>query len=225
MRLKIFLLNVLRSFFLRIFPDLRDLLNQKDVVNSLKSVKQNSIINEKVKIYGLHRIIESSIDSYTYISFNCRINNTTIGKFCSIGPNFISGWGIHPLNGISTSPMFYSTANQNGFSLSTTDKIIERKEIKIGNDVFVGMNVILLDGVSIGDGAVLAAGTVITKDVPPFAVVAGVPGKVIKYRFDKNTIDKLLQIKWWNFHDEELKDVEKYFFNIEEFLKIKSESN
>lgn len=142
-----------------------------------------------------------------------------IGKFCSIGPNFICGWGVHPTNGISTAPCFYSTNKQNGMTYSAENKIIERKPITIGNDVFIGMNVCVLDGVSIGNGAVIGAGAVVNKDIPPYAIAVGVPARVVKYRFAPDIIEKLQKIEWWNWDDDKLQNVEKMFFEVEEFIK------
>lgn len=178
----------------------------------------NSEISSKSRFLGSYHILNVSIDDYTYIALNAYISYATIGKYCSIGPNFLCGWGIHPTNGISTSPMFYSTIKQNGCSVCEENKIIERKQISIGNDVFIGANVCILDGITVGDGAVLGAGTVVSKDVPPYAIVIGCPMQIIKYRFDQEIINKLLKIKWWN---SELNHslLEKYFFDIETFIK------
>ena len=151
---------------------------------------------------------------------NSFISTTTIGKFCSIGPNFICGWGIHPLNGISTSPMFYSTRKQNGITLSRKDKIDEYKPIIIGNDVFIGANVTVLDGVNIGDGAVIGAGAVVSKDIPPYAIAVGCPIEIKKYRFNSETIDAFKRIEWWNYDENSLKDIERYFFEVEKFISI-----
>ncbi|WP_353333614.1 CatB-related O-acetyltransferase [Bacteroides sedimenti] len=161
---------------------------------------------------------KSSIGRYTYLSRNCMLYNTTIGSFCSIGPNLICGWGVHPIDTISTHPMFYSTKKQNGITLSSVDKIEEHKCIKIGNDVFIGMNVTILDGVNIGDGAVIGAGSIVSKDIPAYAVAFGNPIKIIKYRFDKDIIDALIKIQWWNFDLNKLKEVEKYFFDVNDFI-------
>lgn len=190
-----------------------------DIPDSIKNHTDNCKINENVKIYEPYHIIECTIEKGTYIARNSFITKTNIGKFCSIGPNLLCGFGIHPTNGISTSPSFYSTMNQNGITYAEFDKIEERKIITIGNDVFIGMNVTILDGVTIGDGAIIAAGAVVTKDVKPYEIVGGVPAKHIKFRFSEDTINKLLEIKWWNFNDKELKDVEKMFFDIEGFLR------
>ncbi len=161
----------------------------------------------------------SHIGDYTYISVNSCISLTDIGKFCSIGPNFFCGWGIHPTDGISTSPLFYSTKSP--YSFCKENKIEDRKKIIIGNDVFIGANVTVLDGITIGDGAVIGAGTVVSKDIPPYAVAVGSPIQIIKYRFDEKSIQKLRNLKWWDFSDEQLKNIEKYFFDIDGFLENK----
>lgn len=165
--------------------------------------------------FFLHRV---ELDDYTYVSINSRMCNTKIGKFCSIGPNFCCGLGIHPTNGISTSPMFYSVAKQNGVTLCRENKVEESKLTTIGNDVFIGANVTILDGATIGDGAVIGAGAVVTKDIPPYAVAIGVPAKVMKYRFDEDTIKALLEKQWWNGSEEDLKEVERNFWEVERFL-------
>ena len=116
--------------------------------------------------------------------------------------------------------MFYSVSKQNGFSLTNKNKIKEQKEIRIGNDVFIGANVTILDGVTIGDGAVIGAGAVVVKDIPPYAVAVGVPAKVIKYRFTPEQIKALLEIKWWDFDETELQNVEKYCDNPDMFIKL-----
>lgn len=181
-------------------------------------LKDNKI-GKKVKIYQPAHIKNSHLDDFTYISTNAYISETHIGKYCSIGPNLFCGWGIHPVNGISTSPMFYSTQKQNGFSLPDKDKIEERKTITIGNDVFIGANVTILDGVTIGDGAIIGAGAVVSKNIPDYAIAVGCPIKIIKYRFNDDQISALKRIQWWNFKEENLHDVEKMFWDIDEFIK------
>ena len=169
-------------------------------------------------IYAPYSVSDTTIGDYTYIAPNSHISKTNIGKYCSIGPNLLCGWGIHPTNGISTSPMFYSTRRQNGTTLSTTDKVEERKTITIGNDVFIGANVTILDGVTIGDGAVIGAGAVVSKDIPPYAIAVGCPIEIKRYRFPAEQIDALQKIEWWEFDEEKLKDVERYFFDVEKFI-------
>lgn len=175
--------------------------------------------SDKSKIGSPYIIRNVEVDDFTYIGTNCNISNTLIGKFCSIGPNFCCGMGIHPINGISTSPSFYSTGGQNGSTFVTANKAIEEKQTIIENDVFIGVNVTVLDGVRICNGAVVAAGSVVTKDIPPYAVVGGVPAKIIKYRFDEDTVSKLQQTEWWNAETEKLSIVEKYFYDVPLFLR------
>jgi acetyltransferase-like isoleucine patch superfamily enzyme len=179
----------------------------------------NSYLSAKAKLYSPYRLSNSFVDDYSYIAHNSNISKTKIGKFCSIGPNFLCGRGVHPIHALSTSPMFYSTMRQNGTTLSATNKIEEILPITIGNDVFIGMNVTVLDGISIGDGAVIGAGAIVSKDIPPYAVAVGNPIRVIKYRFNDEIIQKLLKIKWWEFGDERLSEIEKYFNDVEGFVE------
>ena len=167
----------------------------------IENVLEDNVIGKSVKLYAPYHIQKTSVGKYSYIANNAYISQTHIGQFCSIGPNLVCGWGIHPLNGISTAPMFFSTRKQNGMTLSSVDKVAERKEINIGNDVFIGANVTILDGVTIGDGAVIGAGAVVSKDIPPYAIAVGCPIKIIRYRFDSDKINDLLHIKWWEFDE------------------------
>lgn len=178
-----------------------------------------SQIGKNVKIYDPSFVNKSEIGDYTYISTNANISLTRIGKFCSIGPNLLCGWGHHPTNGISTSPMFYSTRQQNGLTLTDKDKIEEREFITIGNDVFIGANVTILDGITIGDGAIIGAGAIVSKDIPAYAIAVGCPIKIIKYRFNDDQISALKRIQWWNFKEEQLQDVERMFWDIDGFIK------
>lgn len=214
--------NLIRKFaltFLRIFfPRLYYIEKHNAAVGNLVTNINGGNISKLAKISTPAQVGDCYIGDYTYVSGNSVMCLTTIGKFCSIGPNFFCGFGVHPTNGLSTSPAFYSTHKQCGITFSETDKITENLPIKIGNDVFIGMNVTVLDGVTIGDGAIIGAGAVVSKDIPPYAIAVGSPIRIIKYRFDEPTIAKLLSIKWWDFSLNQLQDVEKDFFNINAFL-------
>lgn len=195
------------------------ILNQDIDWDHIKLNIIESEIGKNVKIYKPSFINKCEIGDFTYISTNANISLTHIGKFCSIGPNLFCGWGIHPIDTISTSPMFYSTRLQNGLSLTDKDKIEERKTITIGNDVFIGANVTILDGISIGDGAIIGAGAVVTKDIPDYSIAVGCPIKILKNRFSDEQTAALKRIQWWNFDEDKLQDVEKMFFDVDEFIK------
>lgn len=213
------LIFFLRKLFLKILPEVKLLTNNNISWKTIESCKINSTVPSNVYLGKVYKIYDSNIGEYTSIAENAKISMTTIGKYCSIGPNFISGWGIHPTNGITTSPIFYSTQHATGKTLSKDDKITERMPIEIGNDVWVGANCFILDGVKIGNGAIIAAGAIVTKDVANYSIVGGIPAKHIKYRFNEEQIKELEKIKWWDFDDDSLKDVERNFFDIDGFIK------
>lgn len=183
-----------------------------------RSICINTKCGRFVKLNRPYRITNSEIGDYSYVGRDALISHTKIGRFCSVGPGFACGWGMHPVDALSTSPMFYSTERQNGMTLSDRNKYVEHQEITIGNDVFIGRNVIILDGVNIGDGAVLAAGAVVVEDVPPYSIMGGVPAREIRKRFSANVIQKLEAIKWWDFPEEKLKLVEQYVDDVNGFL-------
>lgn len=184
----------------------------------VKSERENCFLGEHARVYSPFNLHNIRLGDYSYIAHNSLVGNCEIGKFCSIGPHFCCGLGIHPITGISTSPMFYSVAKQNGVALCDENKFEESSHTVIGNDVFIGANVTVLDGVHIGDGAVIGAGAVVTKDIPPYAVAVGVPAEVRKYRFDEKTIHSLLRKQWWDGTAEDIKRVEEYFWDVDGFL-------
>lgn len=173
----------------------------------VRSEKSETSIGKKayaIAPYYLHNV---QLGDYSYFAKNAQVANTTIGKFCSIGPNFCCGLGYHPTNGISTHPKFYR------------GEIVEHIPVTIGNDVFIGANVTVLDGVKIGDGAVIGAGSVVSKDIPPYAIAVGSPIEIKRYRMIEKQIAAMQRIQWWNWDEEKLKDIRTMFNDIDAFIE------
>jgi acetyltransferase-like isoleucine patch superfamily enzyme len=178
----------------------------------------NSKFGNHVFIYENVSLINSYVDDYTYINNNSRIRNTTIGKFCSIGPNVQIILGKHPSTFISSHPMFY--ANNKPFKTFSNKTYIEEYDsVEIGHDVWIAEGVIIPSGIKIGNGAIITARAVVTRDVEPYSIVGGTPAKHIKYRFDKNTVDLINNSEWWNWDVELLKDKFRLFHDQNEFIK------
>lgn len=159
------------------------------------------------KIYP-HTTFNGYMGYGSYIGKYCEIY-ANIGRFCSIANHVGTNLGVHPIMEpfVTTSPMFYSTKHQCGHTFADFMMFQELKiPTVIGNDVWIGENVFFSGGLTIGDGAVVLAGAVVTKDVPPYAIVGGVPAKVLRFRYDEDTIRFLLSLKWWNFDIEWLRE-------------------
>ncbi|MBY7733841.1 CatB-related O-acetyltransferase [Francisella philomiragia] len=160
-----------------------------------------------------------SIGDFTYVASKTHIHQTKIGKFCSIGPGCRIGLGKHPTSRfVSTHPAFFSISKQSQVTFVDRNYFTEFENINIGNDVWIGANVLVIDGVNIGSGAIIAAGSVVTKDVPPYAVVGGVPAKVIKFRFEEDEVEKLLKVKWWDMDIEYFKKYYKRFLDVKKII-------
>lgn len=150
----------------------------------------------------------------------CKIN-ADIGRYCSIASEVCTISGRHPTSDwVSTSPVFYSNECQCGMSYAS-EKLFDESSKKtiIGNDVWIGARAIILSGVKIGDGAIIAAGAVVTKDVEPYTIAGGVPAKPIRKRFTDEQIDALINLKWWDKDDMWMREYAAMFSHIEELIK------
>lgn len=211
----------------------------------LKSIINNILINifttnkiniftksKKSKLKGKNKINRfcnvnyANIDYATYISKNCNLEYAKIGKYCSIANNVKVIRGTHPTSKfVSTHPAFFSTKKQSGFTYIKKNKFEEYKfvdnkySIVIKNDVWIGANVTILEGVTINDGAIIGANSIVTKDIEPYSINVGNPAKPIKYRFKKNQIDFLEKDKWWNKNEKWIKENVDLFDDIAKYKK------
>lgn len=164
-----------------------------------------------------------NIADFSYVSNNSVIIHVDIGKFCSIGPRVQIGLGPHPSRTfVSTYPAFY-TKNNSGCPLPfREDKIFDDTTPKtiLENDIWIGANAIIPGGIHIGTGAIVAAGAVVVKNVPPYAVVGGNPAQIIRYRFSEEHIKLLLDSEWWHWPIEKIRQHVDAFSDIEKFRKI-----
>lgn len=179
------------------------------IVNS--QIDPKAVVRDHCRIYG------SSIGRYTYITRNGLIQNTDIGAFCSISENVNIGLPTHPLQMVSTSPVFLSGNNylRKNFAEHSHE---DSEKTMVGNDVWIGADVKIKSGLTIGDGAVIGAGAVVTHDIPPYAIVGGIPAKIIKYRFEDEIIQQLLSSKWWELDDVALERCARSFDSAENYI-------
>ena len=190
---------------------------------SLRCTFNKSTFLEGKNKIGVADISSSRIGYGSYI-VSGMLNNCNIGRFTSIGSNVNVLAATHPTTFVSTFPGFYNTKNKGIFKTVNDIHFNENKTcsngffVNIGSDVWIGNNVAIIGGISIGDGSIIGANALITKDVPPYAIVGGVPAKVIKYRFSKDQIKKLNQIKWWNWDIDKIAERSKLFDDLDGFF-------
>lgn len=179
----------------------------------------SSRIAPSSKVESGTSFIDSVMDEYSFCGYDCEIIHTKIGKFTSIANNVKIGGGMHPIDWVSTSPVFYEGRDSVTYKFSKHSRT-KIKTTLIGNDVWIGEGVIIKQGVKIGDGAVVGMGSVVTKDVLPYAIVGGVPAKLIKYRFDSKRIEQLRDSKWWDLDNDTLHKLSPFVTDIDTFLSV-----
>ncbi|MDY0057233.1 MAG: CatB-related O-acetyltransferase [Methyloversatilis sp.] len=168
------------------------------------SASMMTLVDRSTSFGGYNRltpgtmIFGARVGRGTYVG-GARLQNCTVGAFCSVGARTrIGALGRHPTRWLSTHPAFFSPLGQAGFTFVDRPHFDELAPVKVGNDVWIGAGAMILDGVTVGDGAIVAAGAVVTTDVPPYAVVGGVPARFIRSRFDEPSIRVLLDMRWWD---------------------------
>lgn len=230
---KHYVIAAINSFDVSIEKTLIELgLSDKDYVHV---VNYSEYIHEDIVYKGI------PVGRYTYgykhLLQDCPMARK-IGRYCSINKT-ARIWNNHPVDFVTTSPIL----DHRGFSSSYSEYLRRRdfcnlygiynhnhssydspirdnRPVEIGNDVWIGANVVILPGVKISDGAILAAGAVVTHDVEPYAIVGGVPAKLIKKRFSDEDIHKLLSIAWWDWKQEQIEENMEFFFQPQEFIKM-----
>jgi phosphonate metabolism protein (transferase hexapeptide repeat family) len=150
-------------------------------------------------------VAETSFGDYSYVANDSDIIYSTLGKFCSIAANVRINPGNHPLERVALNHFTYRAS---AYGLGEDDAAFFQwrrdHHVTLGHDVWIGHGAVVLPGISIGNGAAIGAGAVVTKDVPPFAIVIGVPGRVLRYRFAPEIIAALERISWWDWPHERL---------------------
>lgn len=193
--------KIIRSLYLSIF------FNRK--ISCISLIDSKSVLSKKCKINRFVKVYNSIIGSYTYVGSGSLLLNSNIGKYCSIAKNSLIGLANHTINNLSTSPIFTEKVNGTGFSWINNDlnhSNITEKRTSIGNDVWIGERALIMSGLNIGDGSIIGAGSIVTKDVPPYSICAGVPARVLKFRFSDEVIIELERIKWWDIDEELIKE-------------------
>ncbi len=199
-------------------------------------IERNVVIDRGSRLSGDNVIgdetvlLKSSVGKYTYIRDDCYFYKARIGKFCSIASNVKVIYGRHPVEGnVSTSPVFYLKEGNGKKVFCQEERITEDYKypratedclVDIGHDVWIGNDARIMCGVKIGTGSVIGAGALVTKNVPPYSVVGGVPAKIIRYRFSEDDIAVLLNSQWWEKTDDWFIEHADAFMDINEFKRI-----
>jgi acetyltransferase-like isoleucine patch superfamily enzyme len=172
----------------------------------------NSVVHKTSKVQAGTTLINSRFDKHSFCGYDCNILNCEIGSFCSIASDVVIGGMRHPAEYVSTSPAFLSHRDSIKAKFAH-HHYFPQIRTTIGHDVWIGDGALLKAGISVGDGAVIGMGAVVTKDVAPYAIVGGSPARLIRMRFEPEIVDGLLKLKWWTLSEAELRRLGPHFTN------------
>ncbi len=178
---------------------------------------RNCTIDQTAKVGTGSNCIGVTMGRYSYMGKNNSVCNASIGSFCSIASYCAIGGGEHEMTSVSTSPLFAPGRNVFGTTFASEGAPYTSKPVQIGHDVWIGEKVFIKDGIKIGDGAIIGAHSVVTHDVPAYAIVAGTPAKLIRYRFSEYEQKMLQESKWWEWSETELRSTD--FSSLKSFLE------
>jgi acetyltransferase-like isoleucine patch superfamily enzyme len=192
------------------------------VAKILKKIRMSAVIDSEIdsrsKIESGSSVSFSKMGRHSFCGYDCEIHNVEIGCFTSIANCVVIGGARHPMEWVGMSPAFYHGRDSIKIKLSTF-KLDSLPLTIIGSDVWIGRSAIIIAGVNVGHGAVVGAGSVVTKDVPPYAVVAGNPARIIKFRFQPEIVNKLIEYTWWDLDDDVLKVLSSNIKNPVQFIE------
>jgi len=193
----------------------------EEFVNIAPTAKvENSTLKLYARVKDYTELRDSYVGEYSYISQQSIVNKTKIGKFSSIANGCYIGLWEH--NTAVSTHTFYLYEHAGNFVKGYTNFDKDCIETYIANDVWVGANSVILKGVKIGNGAIIGASAVVTKDVPDYAIVVGNPARIVKYRYTPSEIEWLMKTQWWDFSRDNLQELvdKKAFTNFDLFKKL-----
>lgn len=179
---------------------------------------RGSEVHRTSKVEPGSGFVDSTMGRHSFCGYDCEIVTADIGHFCSIANYVTIGGGRHPIEWVGSSPVFYEGRDSVAKKFSTFARPAPSRTI-IGSDVWIGYRAILMQGITVGHGAVVGAGAVVTHDVPPYAIVAGSPARIVRYRFDEPLRQALLASRWWDRPDEVIERCAEHIRDPWKFLE------